>query len=54
MNSFLSKATLHSGNRAYTIYSLPALASRGFNLSRLPFSLKILLRICCAARMART
>jgi aconitate hydratase len=43
MNSFLSKATLHSGNRAYTIYSLPALASRGFNLSRLPFSLKILL-----------
>ncbi|MGD0788836.1 MAG: aconitate hydratase [Terracidiphilus sp.] len=43
MNSFDSKATLHSGNRAYTIYSLPALAARGFNLSRLPFSLKILL-----------
>ena len=43
MNSFSSKATLHSGNRAYTFYSLPALASRGFNLSRLPFSLKILL-----------
>jgi aconitate hydratase len=43
MNSFDSKDTLHSGNRAYTIYSLPALASRGFNLSRLPFSLKILL-----------
>ncbi|MGD0903103.1 MAG: aconitate hydratase AcnA, partial [Terracidiphilus sp.] len=43
MNSFDSKATLHSGNRAYTFYSLPALASRGFNLSRLPFSLKILL-----------
>jgi aconitate hydratase len=43
MNSFDSKATLHSGNRAYTIYSLPALTARGFNLSRLPFSLKILL-----------
>ena len=43
MNSFDSKATLVSGNRSYTIYSLPALAARGFNLSRLPFSLKILL-----------
>ncbi len=31
------------GNRSYTIFSLPALAARGFNLSRLPFSLKILL-----------
>ena len=43
MNSFQSKASLHSGNRAYTIYSLPALAALGFNLTRLPFSLKILL-----------
>ena len=43
MNSFASKATLNSGNRNYTIYRLPALAERGFNLSRLPFSLKILL-----------
>jgi aconitate hydratase len=43
MNSFDSKATLVSGNRSYTIYRLPALAARGFNLSRLPFSLKILL-----------
>ena len=43
MNSFSSKAKLTSGNRSYTIYSLPALAARGFNLSRLPFSLKILL-----------
>jgi aconitate hydratase len=43
MNSFDSKATLTSGNRAYTIYRLPALAARGFNLNRLPFSLKILL-----------
>jgi aconitate hydratase len=43
MNSFRSRATLHSGNRSYTIYRLPALTACGFNLSRLPFSLKILL-----------
>ena len=43
MNSFASRATLTSGNRSYTFYSLPALTARGFNLSRLPFSLKILL-----------
>ena len=42
-NSFASKATLSSGNRSYTVYRLPALSARGFNLSRLPFSLKILL-----------
>ncbi len=43
MNSFQSKAALKSGNRSYTIYRLPALAACGFNLTRLPFSLKILL-----------
>jgi len=43
MNSFASRATLKSGNKSYTIYRLPALDARGFNLSRLPFSLKILL-----------
>jgi aconitate hydratase len=43
MNSFDSKATLISGGRSYTFYKLPALAAKGFNLSRLPFSLKILL-----------
>jgi len=43
MNSFSSRTKLTSGNRSYTIYSLPALKARGFNLSRLPFSLKILL-----------
>ena len=41
MNSFASRATLASGNRSYTIYRLPALTVRGFDLSRLPFSLKI-------------
>ena len=43
MNSFSSRATLTSGKRSYTIFRLPALEARGFNLSRLPFSLKILL-----------
>jgi aconitate hydratase len=43
MNSFASRATLTSGNRTFSIYRLPALEARGFNLSRLPFSLKILL-----------
>ena len=43
MNSFASRAKLTSGQRTYTIYRLAALTARGFNLSRLPFSLKILL-----------
>jgi len=47
MNSFKSRATLQvglqSGNRTYTYYSLPALEAHGIDLSRLPFSLKILL-----------
>ena len=43
MNSFASRAVITSGNRKYTMYRLPALEARGFNLSRLPFSLKILL-----------
>ena len=43
MNSFQSRNTLTSGSRTYTYYSLPALATAGFNLARLPFSLKILL-----------
>ena len=43
MNSFGTRSVLTSGSQSYTMYRLPALASRGFNLSRLPFSLKILL-----------
>ena len=43
MNSFNSRAVLTSGSRSYTIFRLPALSARGFNLARLPFSLKILL-----------
>ncbi len=43
MNSFDSRAVLTSGSRSFTYFSLPALQARGFNLARLPFSLKILL-----------
>ena len=43
MNSFQSRASLTSGNKSYTIFRLPALTGQGFDLSRLPFSLKILL-----------
>ena len=43
MNTFASKTTLTSGKSSYTIYRLPTLTARGFNLGRLPFSLKILL-----------
>jgi aconitate hydratase len=43
MNSFNSRASLKSGAKTYTFYRLPALEAKGFNLSCLPFSLKILL-----------
>ncbi|WP_348264911.1 aconitate hydratase [Telmatobacter sp. DSM 110680] len=42
-NSFNSRATLKSGSKSYAIFRLPALSALGFDLSRLPFSLKILL-----------
>ncbi|WP_263355940.1 aconitate hydratase [Acidicapsa ligni] len=43
MNTFNSRSKLTSGNREYVYYRLPALQEQGFNLARLPFSLKILL-----------
>ena len=43
MNTFQSRTTLTSGGRTYTYFSLPAIGKQGFNLARLPFSLKILL-----------
>ncbi len=42
-NSFGAKATLNVGSTPYTYYRLDALAPHGYDLSRLPFSLKILL-----------
>jgi aconitate hydratase len=43
MNSFDSRTKLTAGSRQYTYFRLPALSEKGFNLARLPFSLKILL-----------
>ncbi|QNI36722.1 aconitate hydratase AcnA [Edaphobacter albus] len=42
-DSFRSKASLKSGSKNYTIFRLDALKSSGVNLTRLPFSLRILL-----------
>ena len=43
MNTFHSRSTLTLGGRSYTYFRLPALESQGFTLTRLPFSLRILL-----------
>ena len=52
MNSFNSQATLASGKHTYTIYRLPALTARGFNLGRLPFSLRFCSKTCCGTKTA--
>lgn len=43
MNSFGARSTLHVGSRNYEIFRLDALQQEGVSLSRLPFSLRILL-----------
>ncbi|ABF39229.1 aconitase [Candidatus Koribacter versatilis Ellin345] len=43
MNSFDSRAVLRVDGREYEIYRLDALDKQGFNVARLPFSLRILL-----------
>ncbi|MFY9937695.1 MAG: aconitate hydratase AcnA [Silvibacterium sp.] len=43
VNSFGSQSTLKSGDRTYQIYRLGVLEKKGVTLSRLPFSLRILL-----------
>ncbi|HTV14741.1 MAG TPA: aconitate hydratase [Acidobacteriaceae bacterium] len=43
MNSFGSQSELHAGGKSYEIFRLSALEKKGINLSRLPFSLRILL-----------
>jgi aconitate hydratase len=43
VNSFNAKTNLSVGNQTYTIYSLPEAAKALGNISRLPFSLKVLL-----------
>ena len=42
-NSFGARATLNSGGRAFEVYRLDALERRGLPVTRLPYSLKILL-----------
>ncbi len=42
-NSFETRTTLDASGKSYTIYALAALTKRGFNLDRLPFSIKVLL-----------
>ncbi len=43
MNSFGSQSELKSGGKTYEIFRLSALEKRGIHLTRLPFSLRILL-----------
>ncbi|MGA9246212.1 MAG: aconitate hydratase AcnA [Silvibacterium sp.] len=43
VNSFGSQSSLKSGDRTYEIYRLSALEKKGVTLSRLPYSLRILL-----------
>ncbi|OJU62949.1 MAG: aconitate hydratase 1 [Armatimonadetes bacterium 55-13] len=43
MNSFNTKTTLESGSKNYTIYSFKALEEQGYKVSRLPYSLRVLL-----------
>jgi aconitate hydratase len=43
MNSFSSQSQLKSGEQTYEIFRLDALAAKGVNLGRLPYSLRILL-----------
>lgn len=43
MNSFGSRSTLRVGSRDYEMFSLGALEKEGLSVSRLPFSLRILL-----------
>ena len=45
INSFDSKRTLQSGAVNYTYFSLKALEEKGYNIKRLPYSLRILLEI---------
>jgi aconitate hydratase len=43
LNSFGARATFNRGGAEYTIYRLDALSAKGFDVGRLPYSLRILL-----------
>ncbi|MEI7644181.1 MAG: aconitate hydratase AcnA [Chloroflexales bacterium] len=53
-NSFGARSTLRVGDHEYEIYRLDALVSRGVNLGRLPFSLRILLENLLRTENGRT
>src|SRR3954468_1765027 len=54
MNSFGSRSTLTAGKRSFEIFRLSALEKAGFNVSRLPFSLKVLLEMLLRTEDGRT
>ncbi len=41
-NSFGARTTLTVGSKNYTVYALDALTKRGFDLARLPYSIKVM------------
>ena len=43
MDTFGSRSTLRVGDRSYEIFRLSSLEKRGFNIRRLPYSLRVLL-----------
>src|SRR5688572_7139070 len=43
LDSFKTLSTLSVGGKSYSYFSLKALAKNGFDLSRLPFSMKVFL-----------
>ena len=50
-NSFGTRQTLKVDGREYDIFALDALEKKGVGaVARLPFSLKVLLGICCGKR----
>jgi aconitate hydratase len=54
LNSFGTRKTLVVGSRSYEIHSLPALAAAGFDVSRLPYSLRVLLEMLLRTEDNRT
>ncbi len=42
-NTFQTQSVLKVGNKEYTYFSLPALAKKGFDIERFPYSIKILI-----------
>ncbi len=51
LDTFKCRRTLDVGSKTYTYFSLPEAEKNGLpGISRLPFSLKVLLEICSASR----